>query len=181
MPLNKLLPVAHLSRRAQPSRQPWQPWLLCCAGLCLWLMAWNGAHAQERTKADAALEERLIRLTEQLRCLVCQNQTIADSTADLAVDLKNEVREKLGRGESDQQIIDFMVTRYGEFVLYRPPMKESTWVLWFGPFLLLLAGLVVLGLRLRRAPVQAIALSPDDQARVARLLADANDRKETQA
>lgn len=157
------------------------PWLLCCAGLCLWLMALSGAHAQGAAKADAALEERLVHLTEQLRCLVCQNQTIADSTADLAVDLKNEVREKLARGESDQQIVDFMVTRYGEFVLYRPPVKGSTWALWFGPFLLLLGGLALLGLRLRRAHGPAVILSPEDQAKAAGLLADPHDLKETQA
>ena len=158
------------------------PWLLCCAGLGLWLMALSGAHAQVGTKVtDAALEKRLVHLTEQLRCLVCQNQTIADSTADLAVDLKNEVREKLARGESDQQIIDFMVARYGEFVLYRPPVKGATWALWFGPLLLLVAGLVVLGVRLRRAHEPSVILSLDDHAKAARLLADTHDLKGTQA
>jgi len=90
--------------------------------------------------SDPALEQRLNKLTENLRCLVCQNQSIADSNAGLAVDLKNQVREMMVQGQSDQQIADFMVQRYGDFVLFRPPVKTSTWLLWFGPLLLLLAG-----------------------------------------
>ena len=80
-------------------------------------------------------------LSAELRCLVCQNQTIADSNAELAIDLKNQVREKLGQGMSDKDVIDYMVQRYGDFVLYRPPVRGTTWLLWFGPFLLLVAEL----------------------------------------
>ena len=100
--------------------------------------------------ADPELEARMVRITAELRCLVCQNQTIADSNAGLAIDLKNQVREMLRRGDSDQQIIAFMTERYGDFVLYRPPLKRTTALLWFGPAILLVGGLLILLLVLRR-------------------------------
>lgn len=100
--------------------------------------------------ADPALEARMLKLTAELRCLVCQNQTIADSHAGLAVDLRNEVREMLRNGATDEQILEFMTARYGDFVLYRPPVKTTTWLLWFGPAALLAGGLLTLGLVLRR-------------------------------
>ena len=100
--------------------------------------------------ADPELEARMVRITAELRCLVCQNQTIADSHAGLAIDLKNQVREMLRRGDSDQQIIAFMTERYGDFVLYRPPLKKTTVILWFGPAILLVGGLLILFLVLRR-------------------------------
>lgn len=87
--------------------------------------------------ADPALEARVMAISEELRCLVCQNQTIADSHADLAVDLRDQIRTKLAAGESERQIKDFMVERYGDFVLYRPPLKATTALLWVGPFALL--------------------------------------------
>jgi cytochrome c-type biogenesis protein CcmH len=99
---------------------------------------------------DPALEARLQRITSELRCLVCQNQTIADSHAGLAEDLRRQVREMLARGATDQEIVDYMTARYGDFVLYRPPVKPATWLLWFGPPLLLAGGLVVLVMVLRR-------------------------------
>ena len=83
-----------------------------------------------------------MRIAEELRCLVCQNETIAASHADLAVDLRKQIRQKLQQGQSEEQILDFMVQRYGDFVLYRPPVKSSTWLLWGGPFLLLGAALI---------------------------------------
>ena len=121
---------------------------------------------------DAALEQRVQRLSEELRCLVCQNQSLADSHADLAVDLKNQVREKFKQGASEQDVIAFMTERYGDFVLYRPPMKATTWLLWFGPGLLMVAGLIALFLRLRRRATIAAepALSADERARAAALL-----------
>jgi cytochrome c-type biogenesis protein CcmH len=100
--------------------------------------------------ADPALEARVIEIAAELRCLVCQNQTIADSHAALAVDLRNQVREMLRQGQSRPQIVAYMTARYGDFVLYRPPLKESTALLWFGPALLLVGGLAVLALVLRR-------------------------------
>ncbi len=128
--------------------------------------------------ADPALEHRLVVLTEQLRCLVCQNQTIADSHAELAIDLKNQIREKLKAGMSEEKIMEYMVARYGDFVLYRPPVKATTLPLWFGPFVLLiaaLAGLFYYILRRRRsAPAQP--LSDAEQARV-RALLDANEER----
>ncbi len=125
---------------------------------------------------DVALEKRVTALAEELRCLVCQNQTIADSNAGLAVDLKNQVREKLAAGMSEREIIDYMVTRYGDFVLYRPPVNTATLLLWFGPPLLLLIGLwfFVLSVLRRRA---ATPLSTADQARARALLDTAGDRQ----
>src|SRR5512145_2056221 len=95
--------------------------------------------AQDLAK-DPVLEKRMIGLAEKLRCLVCQNESLASSHAELAEDLRREVREQMQKGLSDQEIIDYLVSRYGDFVLYDPPMKKSTLVLWFGPFILLLAG-----------------------------------------
>lgn len=100
--------------------------------------------------ADPVLEAKMLRITAELRCLVCQNQTIADSHAELAVDLRNQVKEMLVRGDSEEKIIDYMTARYGDFVLYRPPLKGTTLVLWFGPGLLLLGGLAALFVILRR-------------------------------
>jgi len=121
---------------------------------------------------DAALERRVQALSAELRCLVCQNQSLADSHAELAVDLKNQVREKLKQGVSEKEVIAFMTERYGDFVLYRPPMKVTTLVLWFGPGLLLIVGLVALFLRLRRRTTVAAepALSAEERARAAALL-----------
>ena len=100
--------------------------------------------------ADAVLEKRMMHLAEELRCLVCQNQTIADSNADLAIDLKNQVRDQLRQGRTDDQIRAYMVERYGDFVLYRPPVKGTTVLLWFGPVAMVLAGLTGLVLYLRQ-------------------------------
>ena len=104
------------------------------------------AHAQ----ADAALDARLKTLSEELRCLVCQNQTLADSTAPLAEDLRREVRELAQAGKSDAEIKDYLVARYGDFVLYKPPVKPTTWLLWFGPFAFLLGGGLIWFVVLRR-------------------------------
>jgi cytochrome c-type biogenesis protein CcmH len=128
--------------------------------------------------ADPVLEKRVLDLSAELRCLVCQNQTIADSHAELAIDLKNQVREKLSEGMSDKDVIAFMVQRYGDFVLYRPPVKSTTWLLWFGPFLLLFGGLVVLGLKLARRRTPPETLPASDLQRAAALLGDTTDTKE---
>src|SRR3990170_5511289 len=105
-----------------------------------------------------------MQLSNELRCLVCQNQTLADSQAPLAVDLRNQVREQLKGGASEQDVLDFMVARYGDFVLYRPPFKASTLVLWAGPFLLLLLGTGLL-LRVVRRKQTETQLSAAERAR----------------
>jgi len=102
------------------------------------------------TAADPALEARMLAITGELRCLVCQNQTIADSHADLAVDLRQEVREMLQKGETPEQIRKYMTDRYGDFVLYRPPLKASTAVLWLGPAVLLAVALLALVVVIRK-------------------------------
>ena len=119
---------------------------------------------------DPALEKRVRDLSSELRCLVCQNQTLADSNAPLAVDLRNQVREQLKSGKSERDVIDFLVARYGDFVLYRPPLQANTVLLWLGPFLLLVAGLALLVWRLRRRRVPEPELSAVDRERAARLL-----------
>jgi len=115
---------------------------------------------------DPALRERLKKLEEELRCLVCQNQTLADSNAPLAEDLRREVRELAAQGKNDEQIKEFLVQRYGDFVLYKPPVKETTWLLWFGPFILLAGGLATwyLVLRRRRRADDGDGDAPDPQA-----------------
>ena len=100
--------------------------------------------------ADPVIEARMLRIAAELRCLVCQNQTIADSNADLAVDLREQVRGMLRQGESDEHILKYMTDRYGDFVLYRPPLKGTTLLLWFGPGVLLLGGVATLVIVLRR-------------------------------
>jgi cytochrome c-type biogenesis protein CcmH len=135
-----------------------------------------------RLAADPLEVERRTRaLSEQLRCLVCQNQSIADSQAGLAVDLRNHVREKIGEGMSDAQVVDYVVQRYGDFVLYRPPFKSSTWLLWIGPLLLLALGCAALLRRLVRQAgadraTPADRIPPEQLAHAARLLDDRETR-----
>lgn len=121
---------------------------------------------------NPAVEARLKTLAVELRCLVCQNQTLADSNAPLAEDLRREVREMIAKNMTDEQIIEFLVTRYGDFVRYRPPFKMTTFLLWVGPFLLLATGIAVLMVSLRRRAqkTEEGTLSPEEQARVAQLL-----------
>ena len=134
--------------------------------------SWAYAKEAAPAAADPALEQRVMTLAAELRCLVCQNQTIADSNAPLAEDLRNQVREKMRQGASDSQIIDFMVERYGDFVLYRPPVKATTLLLWFGPLLLVAAGLLVLLRRLRRRPAPEPELSAAERERARKLLTE---------
>lgn len=116
-------------------------------------------HLSSALAADRSLEQRVLRLSEQLRCLVCQNQTIAESHTGLAIDLRKQVREQLRRGRSERQVADYMVERYGDFVTYRPSIKPMTWLLWFGPLLLLGIGMAVLSLQ-RRAVIEPAVKSP---------------------
>lgn len=128
---------------------------------------------------DPVVEQRLIRISEDIRCLVCQNESLAGSRADLANDLRREIRKLIHEGKTDAEITDFLVSRYGDFVLYRPPVKPLTWVLWFGPFLLLLGGVVFLirFLRQRQQAHAAVAEAPlsDDERRRAKALLDATE------
>jgi len=121
--------------------------------------------------SDAAQEQRYHALLSELRCLVCQNQSLEDSHADLAQDLRNEVHGMVTQGKSDKEVLEFMVQRYGDFVLYRPPVRDSTWLLWFGPFVLLLLAVIV-AVRFSRSRNRgaAPALSDTEQARVQALL-----------
>lgn len=132
------------------------------------------AYANEAAPAadDPVLEQRVMRLTTELRCLVCQNQSLADSHADLAIDLRNQVRSQMQAGKSDAEIREFMVARYGDFVLYRPPLKSTTVLLWAGPFVLLAAGGLALGfyLRRRRERLTESELTPEQRARAEALL-----------
>ena len=137
------------------------------AAMAPWAFAKEAAPAA----ADPVLEQRVTALVSELRCLVCQNQTLADSNAPLAEDLRNQVREKMRQGESDNQIVDYMVARYGDFVLYRPPLKLTTVLLWFGPLLLLAGGFVVLLRRvLRRRPAQDLQMTESERKRALELL-----------
>jgi cytochrome c-type biogenesis protein CcmH len=132
-----------------------------------WLCLAMPAFANDAAPAadDPALEARMTRITAELRCLVCQNQTIADSNADLAQDLRRQVREMLRKGDDDAKIIDYMTDRYGDFVLYRPPVKAATLLLWLGPALMLLLGFGALALVMRRrARTAANQFEPDDPA-----------------
>ena len=124
-----------------------------------------GAALAQNTEID----KRVAALAHELRCLVCQNQTLADSNAPLAVDLRNQIREQITAGASEREVMDFMVARYGDFVLYRPPFKATTVALWVGPFVFLLAGAWLLRRFLRRR-VTPQELSEADRTRAAKLL-----------
>lgn len=117
--------------------------------LGLLLIAVDPTFAQSQAKSAGELDEHVHRLASELRCLVCQNQTIADSQAELAIQLKREVRQQLAHGATDEEVREFMVRRYGDFVLYNPPLRAVTWLLWGGPALLLLLGLTLFGLHWR--------------------------------
>src|SRR5438874_7558222 len=130
------------------------------------LIAWLDYAAAQ----DARLERRVTDLAHELRCLVCQNQTLADSNAPLAVDLRNQIREQLAAGKSERDVVDFMVARYGDFVLYRPPLKASTVLLWAGPFAFLIVGFYLLARFLRRRRIPEPQLSDAERARAAKLL-----------
>ena len=114
---------------------------------------------------DPKLEARLVDISQELRCLVCQNESLASSHAELADDLRQEVRGLIRSGKSDQEIKDFLVSRYGDFVLYRPEVKPLTWVLWFGPFVLLLVAALFLGMYLRQRRTLAAPAALSDEAR----------------
>ncbi len=133
----------------------------------------------EPTTLDPVAQRRLVDLSAQLRCLVCQNQSIAESNAELAVDLRNQINEQIKSGKSDREIVDFMVTRYGDFVLYRPPFKATTALLWIGPIALLLLAVLVFYRTLvsRRARVDERPLTDAEHAEAQRMLATTENNK----
>ena len=139
------------------------------------LFACSGIKAQDSNQT----ETRIRQLEEKLRCLVCQNQSLADSNAELAGDLRREVREQVKAGKSDEQIIAFLVQRYGDFVRYEPPFKASTALLWLGPFVLLIAAAAFLlaALRRRRDAPEEPALGPEDRRVVERVLGPGGEPK----
>jgi cytochrome c-type biogenesis protein CcmH len=138
------------------------------------LLACGGAMAKEATQLaeDPVVEQRLIVISEEMRCLVCQNESLAGSRSDLANDLRRELRTLIKQGKTDAEIREFMVSRYGDFVLYRPPVKPSTWLLWAGPFALMILGVVALFVYLRRrsADVGTDVLTDDERKRAEAML-----------
>lgn len=139
--------------------------------LCM-LPVFSQANEAIDMAADPVLEKRMVGLAENLRCLVCQNESLASSHSGLAEDLRREVREQMQKGLSDQEIIDYLVSRYGDFVLYDPPVKKTTLVLWYGPFALLLigGGMLVYQLRKRQSLVPEANLSTEDARHADELL-----------
>jgi cytochrome c-type biogenesis protein CcmH len=155
--------------------------VVLCFGFAAQAQAPAGAPGPAKSGAPAAplgtstdLLKREMQVAADLRCLVCQNQSIAESNADLALDLRRQIRELMAAGKSDREIIDYMTARYGDFVLYRPPFKASTLLLWFGPALLLLLGAAIAWrvIRARRRSEAEVALSDADRARAAQLLGE---------
>ncbi|MDE1990767.1 MAG: cytochrome c-type biogenesis protein CcmH [Betaproteobacteria bacterium] len=148
-----------------------KPWLW----LLLLCFTWP-VHANEAKPLadDEVVEQRLIKIAEEMRCLVCQNESLAGSRADLAEDLRREIRAQIRQGKSDQEVMDFMVSRYGDFVRYRPPVKPTTWLLWFGPFLLLVLGVGALAavLRHRNRIAPDSPLTPEQKKQAEALLRD---------
>lgn len=146
----------------------------------LGLLVCGGAIAKEAAQLadDPKVEQRLISISEELRCLVCQNESLAGSRADLAMDLRRELRTLIKQGKTDSEIREFMVSRYGDFVLYRPPMKPSTWLLWAGPFGLMVVGLVALFVYLRRrnADVATTMALTDEESKRAEALLQEGDK-----
>lgn len=149
------------------------PLLICC------VLLFSGATMAKEAApmaADVEIEKRMVAISEELRCLVCQNESLSGSHAELAQDLRREIRKMIGEGKTDKEILDFMVARYGDFVRYRPPVKPTTWLLWGGPFLLLAGGIAALIAFLRRRAKEDAApeLSEEERRRAAALLDQSN-------
>jgi cytochrome c-type biogenesis protein CcmH len=163
---------APLATRMILERAPRALRMLLAAALLALVPLAGSAKTAAPLAADPVLEERLMTLAAGLRCLVCQNQSLAESNAELAVDLRNEIREQMQRGASDQDVVDYLVARYGDFVLYRPPLKASTLLLWTGPAILLLfgIGLLLRTLVRRRAQIVPAPISAAARARAQELL-----------
>jgi cytochrome c-type biogenesis protein CcmH len=148
--------------------------VLLCSVVCS-----VAAQTAQPLAEDPQLEKRLQALSQELRCLVCQNETLADSRAGLAEDLRREIREQMKAGKSDKEIIAFLTARYGDFVLYRPRVTPTTYLLWFGPFILLGVGLVFLykQLKQRRVQIKQEPITPQDRRRLEELLEVPNEKE----
>ena len=146
-----------------------RPWMIV---LALWLPFAAMAGEAKPVAEDPVLEQRMIALSEDLRCLVCQNESLAGSRADLAQDLRQEIREQMRAGKSDEQVVDYLTQRYGDFVLYKPPVKPLTWLLWFGPFALLIGAVGGLYAYIKRRGNRLAdeSLSEEEKKRMADLL-----------
>ncbi|MCE5182700.1 MAG: cytochrome c-type biogenesis protein CcmH [Betaproteobacteria bacterium] len=146
-----------------------KPWMIVFA---FWFPLAASAGEAKPVAEDPVLEQRMISLSEDLRCLVCQNESLAGSRADLAQDLRQEIREQMRAGKSDAQVVDYLTQRYGDFVLYKPPVKPLTWLLWFGPFALLIGAIGGLYAYIRRRGNRLAAepLSEEEKKRIAILL-----------
>ena len=150
--------------------------------ICLFApMALAQVQEEEVPSDDPVIEQRLANLSKELRCLQCQNQTLSDSPAGLASDLRREIRAQMKAGKSDQEVVAFLTQRYGDFILYRPRVTFTTYLLWFGPFVLLLAGLYVLFryIKQRRDLITEKPLSDDEHRRAEQLLAPISDKETT--
>ncbi len=166
--INRLMQMPDGSTPAQHARLKYFLCVLCAAAAILFLS--GIPQAASAAKLDGIdlpeqYEGRYKALIDQLRCLVCQNETLADSEADLAADLRREIREKMVQGQSDKQIRDFLVARYGDFVLYKPPVKATTLMLWYGPFALLALGVLIAVITIRRRGRRTPETINDEQHR----------------
>ena len=142
---------------------------LICVSICFAVVA---IAKDAQPNEDPQIEQRMQALTQQLRCLVCQSETLADSQADWAVDIRQQIREQMKAGKSDKEITAFLTQRFGDFVLYSPPVKATTYLLWFGPFVLLFGGTLLLYryVKHRREIIQDRPLTADEHKRVEELL-----------
>ena len=147
---------------------------LLLMALCIFNLGFAYAKDAAPLADDPLTEQRLISISEEMRCLVCQNESLAGSRSDLANDLRREIRILIKEGKSDEQIRTFMVERYGDFVLYRPPVKPITWLLWIGPFVILIIGIggLLTYLRRRDRSVPSLKLTDEDNRRIDALLND---------
>lgn len=155
--------------------------LLAAPVLALMLTAAEPPAAPDRPLPDATQEARAQALFKDVRCVVCQHEAIADSPAGVAGDMRRLIREEIAGGASDQAVRDDLVRRFGDYVLFTPPVRAGTWLLWFGPFALVLLAILVLMLRARRRPVEAAPLTPEEEARLDEVLRNEKLRRDPDA
>ncbi|MDQ1191744.1 cytochrome c-type biogenesis protein CcmH [Brevundimonas vesicularis] len=155
--------------------------LLAAPLVALMLTAAEPPAAPDRPLADATQEARAQALFKDVRCVVCQHEAIADSPAGVAGDMRRLIREEIAAGASDQAVRDDLVRRFGDYVLFTPPVRAGTWLLWFGPFALLLLAAAVLAQRARRHPVEAVPLTPEEERRLDEVLRNEKLRRDPDA